>query len=158
MHEGIRSYAGDSFSIVGDLPGCRGRPLAEHRIRPPITWQVRRVEEYIETHWKQSITIAGLARATAASARSIFYHFKSSRGQSPMSFLKQVRLEHAREMLEKSGIGRSVTEIAIDCGFGNLGHFACDYSKRFGERPSDTLKRSKYESASQQSTIARSAW
>jgi hypothetical protein len=29
-----------------------------------------------------------------------------------------------------------------------LGHFAGDYFKRFGERPSDTLKRRKYELAS----------
>lgn len=158
MHEGMRSYAVDSFSIIRDLPNCRDRSAAEPRVRMPITWQVRRAEEYIETHWNQPITIACLARATAASARSIFYHFKSSRGLSPMSFLKQVRLKHAREMLEKSGVGRSVTEIAIDCGFGNLGHFAGDYLKRFGERPSDTLKRSKYEFASQRPAIARNAW
>jgi AraC-like DNA-binding protein len=146
MHNEMRSYAVDPLSIVGDLAGCRDRSAAEPRMRPPITWQVRRAEEYIESHWNQSITMARLARATAASARTIFCHFKRSRGQSPMSFLKQVRLEHAREMLEKSGVGRSVTEIAIDCGFGNLGHFAGDYLKRFGERPSDTLKRSKSSS------------
>ena len=147
MHGEIRTYAVESFSIINDPPNRRQTPPAQARSQPPITWQVRRAEEYIETHWNQPITIANLARATAASTRSIFYHFKNSRGQSPMSFLKQVRLEHAREMLEKSGIGRSVTEIAIDCGFGNLGHFAGDYFKRFGERPSETLKRSKFEFA-----------
>jgi len=147
MHNDMRSYPLDSFSTIRHLPSPCERPAVAPRLQAPITWQVRRAEEYIETHWNQPITIASIARATAASARSIFYHFKSSRGQSPMSFLKQVRLEHAREMLEKSGIGRSVTEIAIDCGFGNLGHFAGDYFKRFGERPSETLKRSKFEFA-----------
>lgn len=147
MHHEMRSYPFDSFSTVSHLPNRAETPVVRPRTQPPITWQVRRAEEYIESHWNQPITVASIARATAASARSIFYHFKSSRGQSPMSFLKQVRLEHAREMLEGSGIGRSVTEIAIDCGFGNLGHFAGDYFKRFGERPSDTLKRSKYELA-----------
>jgi transcriptional regulator GlxA family with amidase domain len=116
---------------------------------------VRRAEAYIESHWNEPITIAGLARATAASARSIFYHFKNGRGQSPMSFVKQVRLEHAREMLESRGTNRSVTEIAVDCGFGNLGHFAGDYLKRFGERPSDTLKRGRYELAEQRPNVAQ---
>lgn len=157
MHGGMRPYADDSFSIVR-VPGYRDRPVAEAQARPPTTWQVRRAEEYIETHWNQPITITSLARATAASARSIFYHFKSSRGQSPMSFLKQVRLEHAREMLERSGISRSVTEIAIECGFGNLGHFAGDYLKRFGEHPSDTLKRSKFQLATQRSTAPHGVW
>lgn len=148
MHDEIASQPISSLSTIHELPTIRERPLIEPRRQPPTTWQVRRAEEYIETHWDQPITIAGLARATAASARSIFFHFKNSRGQSPMSFLKQVRLEHARAMLETSGVGRSVTEIAVQCGFGNLGHFAGDYFKRFGERPSDTLKRSKYELAS----------
>jgi transcriptional regulator GlxA family with amidase domain len=50
-------------------------------------------------------------------------------------------------MLAHSGVNRSVTQIAVECGFGNLGHFAGDYLKRFGERPSETLKRGKYELA-----------
>ena len=158
MHNVMGGQSLGSFSTIYDVSSIREQSLVEPRRRPPTTWQVRRAEEYIETHWNQPITIASLARATAASARSIFYHFKNSRGQSPMSFLKQVRLEHAREMLKKSGINRSVTEIAIECGFGNLGHFAGDYFKRFGEHPSDTLKRSKYEFASQRTTVARIAW
>jgi transcriptional regulator GlxA family with amidase domain len=158
MHNEMRSYPFDSFLPVGDSPGLRDGPLTESRGQLPTTWQVRRAEAYIETHWNEPITITRLAHATAASARSIFYHFKTSRGQSPMSFVKQVRLDHAREMLESSGISRSVTQIAVDCGFGNLGHFAGDYFKRFGERPSETLKRSKYEMASQRSTVGRIAW
>jgi transcriptional regulator GlxA family with amidase domain len=158
MHNEMRSYPFDSFSAVRHLPALRERPLGEPRTQPTTTWQVRRAEAYIETHWNEPITIASLARATAASARSIFYHFKTSRGQSPMSFVKQVRLEHARKMLESSGIDRSVTEIAVDCGFGNLGHFAGDYFKRFGERPSETLKRSKYELAAQRPQAAHIGW
>jgi transcriptional regulator GlxA family with amidase domain len=111
--------------------------------RSPMTWQVRRAEYYIEAHWNETITIGKLAQATAASARSIFHHFKISRGQSPMSFVKEVRLQHAREMLQQSGCAHSVTEIAVACGFGNLGHFSSDYFKRFDELPSETLRRSK---------------
>jgi transcriptional regulator GlxA family with amidase domain len=145
MYNEMRSFPFGSLSTNGQLSSLHVRPAVQPRGQPPTSWQVRRAQAYIETHWNEPITIAGLARATAVSARSIFYHFKHSRGQSPMSFVKQVRLKHAREMLESRDITRSVTEIAVDCGFGNLGHFAGDYFKRFGERPSDTLKRSKYE-------------
>jgi transcriptional regulator GlxA family with amidase domain len=37
----------------------------------------------------------------------------------------------------------SVTSVAFDCGFTNLGHFAKDYGKYFGELPSETLNRTK---------------
>jgi AraC-like DNA-binding protein len=113
----------------------------EDRIRSAASWQVRRAEEYIETHWDQPITIEALAQVTSASARSLFFQFKRNRGQSPMAFVKEVRLRHARGMLGRIDRGPSVTETALACGFTNLGHFARDYFKRFGERPSETLRR-----------------
>ena len=117
--------------------------LLEGRTRPAAPWQVRLAEEYIEAHWDQPITIDALARVTSTSARSLFQHFKRSRGRSPMDFVKEVRLEHARQMLTRTTVETSVTATAFACGFGNLGHFAKDYLKRFGERPSDTVKRGK---------------
>jgi transcriptional regulator GlxA family with amidase domain len=78
---------------------------------------------------------------TGASARTIFKTFRQSRGYSPMAFLKQVRLDHARRMLLKSDSKTSVTAVALACGFHNLGHFARDYRARFGELPSETLGR-----------------
>jgi AraC-like DNA-binding protein len=81
---------------------------------------------------------------TLLSARSLFRQFKRDRGQSPMAFLKDVRLRNARNMLARTDGTPSVTEVAVACGFSNLvGHFATDYFQRFSERPSDTLKRNK---------------
>ena len=113
----------------------------ESGTRAVASWQVRRAEEYIEARWDQPITIQDLACETSSSARSLFRQFKRDRGQSPMAFLKDVRLRHARDMLARTDVNPSVTETAVACGFGNLGHFATDYFKRFGERPSDTLGR-----------------
>jgi AraC-like DNA-binding protein len=106
-------------------------------------WQVRRVEEYIEANWDQPISIEGLAIVANVSARSIFHSFREHRHYSPSNFVKQVRLRHAREILNKPGDKTSVTRVAFDCGFGNLGHFAKDYQRAFGETPSATLNRSK---------------
>ncbi len=60
-----------------------------------------------------------------------------------MGFVKQVRLRHARRMLMLPIETTSVTSVAFDCGFTNLGHFAKDYGKSFGELPSATLNRTK---------------
>ena len=60
-----------------------------------------------------------------------------------MAFLRQIRLQHAREMLLRSDADISVTEAAFACGFSNLGHFARHYFNRFHERPSDTVRRKK---------------
>ena len=74
---------------------------------------------------------------------AFFINSNEAVGQSPMAFVKEVRLRRARDMLGRTDLSPSVTETALACGFTNLGHFAKDYFKRFGERPSDTIKAGK---------------
>jgi transcriptional regulator GlxA family with amidase domain len=106
-------------------------------------WQVHRLEEYMEANWDQPVSIEALAVVADTSARSIFRSFKKFRGYSPMNFLKQVRLRHAREMLTKPVSDTSVTRVSFACGFGNMGHFAKYYFAVFGETPSATLNQAK---------------
>jgi AraC-like DNA-binding protein len=102
--------------------------------------QVKMVEEYIEAHWREPLDIAALAALTNTSVRSLFRQFKKSRDYSPMEFLKLTRLRRARQML-LSGEDSSVLSVMLKCGFQNAGHFARDYRRAFGERPSETLRR-----------------
>jgi AraC-like DNA-binding protein len=106
-------------------------------------WQVRVVEEYIEANWKQPVTIEALAEATGVGVRSMFKTFEQARGYSPMSFVKHIRLEHARRMLQAPDETTSVTGVCLFCGFGNVGHFARYYREAFGELPVATLAAAK---------------
>jgi AraC-like DNA-binding protein len=117
--------------------------LLDGRPRGLAPSQVRLVEEYIEAHWNQPVSIEGLSVVANASARSVFHAFKEFRGYSPMNFLKRERLRHAREMLGRSSFDESITNVTFACGFGNMGRFADDYQKAFGEMPSETLNRAK---------------
>ena len=105
--------------------------------------QLHKVEEFILAHWNEALTIEDIANSISVSARSIFHGFRRRRGQSPMQFIKEVRLKHAKQMLSDGASQASVTEVAFACGFGNLGHFAKDYFRAFGERPSDTARKSR---------------
>ncbi len=111
----------------------------------PAPWQVRRVEEYITANWNRPITVEALAVAAGASARSIFKAFRDSRNCSPMAFVKSVRLQHARRMLQQPDSTTTVVSTAFACGFLNPGHFARDYRLAFGELPSETLGAAKYK-------------
>jgi AraC-like DNA-binding protein len=121
--------------------------LLERRPPSAAPWQVRRVEEYIAAHWDQPLTIERLAALTGASARSLFHTFKRARGYSPMTFLKQVRLRCAWQMLSSGDPETTVTAVAFACGFGNLGHFAKYFRTKFGETPSAVLSRSESQLA-----------
>ncbi len=106
-------------------------------------WQVRVVEEYIRANWERPITIEALAEATGVGIRSMFKTFKDARGYSPMAFLRQVRLDQARRMLQTPDPTTSVTGVGLSCGFSSLGHFAHDYREAFNELPSVTLAMAK---------------
>jgi AraC-like DNA-binding protein len=114
--------------------------LLERAQPAPGPWQVRLVEEYIEANWKMPLNIESLAAVTGGSARSIFKAFKEARGISPMAFVKRVRLNHARRMLQEPAEATSVIDVAFHCSFLNPGHFARDYRLAFGELPSETLR------------------
>jgi AraC-like DNA-binding protein len=106
-------------------------------------WQVRRAEAYIEANWRRPLTVEVLARSSGTSVRSLFRSFQKSRACSPMEFLRNVRLQKAFELLSSQHSSMRVTDIALTCGFGNVGHFARFYHQKFGELPSATLGRAK---------------
>ncbi len=112
----------------------------ERDVTPRI---VRLAEEYIEASWDRAITIEELASQTGVSVRALYAAFKKSRGYSPMAFAKTVRLRRAKQMLSLPNQRTSVSAVAFNCGFGNLGHFARDYRDVFGELPSETLSRAR---------------
>lgn len=109
-------------------------------VREAAPWQVRRAVDYIEAHWDQPITIDALAMVARTSARSLFLMFNRKLGMSPMAYVRQVRLRHAKAMLSRPDGEVSVTSVVYRCGFSNMGHFAKAYFAAFGEKPSDTLR------------------
>lgn len=105
-------------------------------------YYVRKIEEYIRTHISRDILVEDLAKVANMSKRSLFYNFRRWRNTTPRGYLKNVRLDVAREALSTGGYrGRSVTDVATSVGYWNLGRFASEYRARFGELPSETLRR-----------------
>jgi len=110
---------------------------------PASSTAVKAVEEFIVANWDKPIDIDAMVAVAQVSARSLFRQFRRDRGCSPADFAKRVRLNHAREMLERSNQVSSVIQVALRCGFQNPGHFARDYRNSFGELPSVTLQRAR---------------
>jgi len=103
---------------------------------------VRRVEDYIRSHATQSLSLRDLVGVAEVSERTLQGGFRRFRETTPMEYLRDYRLELAHDELEKAGThGRTVTEIALNCGFNHPGKFAKCYRDRFGEPPSETRKR-----------------
>lgn len=103
-----------------------------------IPKSVKRAEEFMRAHADQVITVERLAKEANCSERALHAGFRDFRRASPMSVLRDIRLEGARQDLS-TGAG-SVTDCAHKWGFTNPGRFAKLYTERFDEKPSQTLR------------------
>jgi AraC-like DNA-binding protein len=131
---------------------CQPHNYRDRLLRPgpPLAPRfVKRVEEYIEAHADQPITVTDMARHADVSTRSLYAGFRNFRSTSPTAHLRAVRLQRAHDDLLTADENDNVTAIATRWGFTHLSNFTAIYKRRFGECPSVTLRRwSKTTSAS----------
>jgi AraC-like DNA-binding protein len=74
--------------------------------------------------------------------RTLRNHCMEHLGMGPAQYLWLRRMDLARRSLALSvPNATTVTAVANDHGFGELGRFAVEYRKLFGEAPSQTLRR-----------------
>lgn len=104
---------------------------------------VKIAEEYMRAHPDLPITVETLALHTGVSGRTLHEGFRRFLGVSPIRYLRDLRMERARADLLDPGQPRSVTSIAMRWGFFQLGRFASDYRRRFGEHPHESLLKSR---------------
>lgn len=101
---------------------------------------LRKAEEYVRANIGAHFTSQELAEIAGTSTRALSKAFSKHRNESPMSFVKRVKLEQARlELLNPNRETKGITDVAMNVGLFHLGNFAADYRKQFGERPSETL-------------------
>lgn len=109
------------------------------RIRAPQV--VKRLDAFLREHLDEPIQMSQLCDVTGVSERSLRNACHAVCGTSPKRYLTQRRLEAVRRALAEATPGQdTVTRIATDFGFFELGRFAGVYTSVFGERPSDTLR------------------
>ena len=104
---------------------------------------VLRAEEYLEAHAVEPIKIRDVIEACGCSSSLLYRAFQRHRGCTPGEFLNDRRLELAHGMLLSPSQFDTVKQIALACGFAHVGRFAATYKARFGEAPSETLRRSR---------------
>ncbi|UNB49920.1 AraC family transcriptional regulator [Mycolicibacterium sp. YH-1] len=111
---------------------------AKQSVRPVVADAMR----YIDAHLAESITMESIARNVHMSVRSIQQGFRDQLGVSPMTYVRERRLERVHHELADAmpGDGVTVTDVATRWGFSHLGSFAVEYRKRWGISPSETLR------------------
>lgn len=137
-------HAGQALPIVAKLYEFwnglyeNAQPTAESRADSD-THTMRRMLEYIRTHYKERINLEKIAAAGGVCRSKCCQIFKQFMQHTPNHYLNSYRLERAVEMLETTDA--TITEIAYSCGFGSASYFAELFMQNMGCTPTTYRKR-----------------
>ncbi|MDX1932691.1 MAG: substrate-binding domain-containing protein [Capsulimonadales bacterium] len=106
-------------------------------------WRSHLIDTWMRLHYAEEIRLHDLAAVVNVSPRRLLEDFQQYQGKSPMQALQDERLLRVRGALLHPGSKTTVASVASNGGFSHLGRFAVLYRQRFGESPSDTLRRAR---------------
>jgi AraC family L-rhamnose operon transcriptional activator RhaR/AraC family L-rhamnose operon regulatory protein RhaS len=87
----------------------------------------------MELHYAEKLSLRDLARHAHLSPNHFIRMFRQYYGMTPARYVNDLRIDRARELLR--GTERSVTDIALSCGFGDSNYFARAFRKVEGLTP-----------------------
>lgn len=97
--------------------------------------RINRVLDYIDLHLEDPLTLEELAGVACFSPFHFHRIFHSVTGERLFQYIQRIRLEKAAFLL-RSHTRRSVTDIALSCGFTNPAAFSRAFRRTFSLSPS----------------------
>ena len=92
--------------------------------------RVQNVVALMRRDLRAKLTLQDMARSVNLTSFHFCHLFKAETGRSPAKYLKAMRLERARELLETTFL--SVKEIRALVGLNDESHFARDFRATYG--------------------------
>lgn len=115
------SYMSQVFTLI-----CRAFSSSEHAAHHELL-RVEQVLEYMQNNYSKRITRSELAEVALMSESSLYRRFTQLLGKPPLQYLIELRLAKAAELLQNSD--RSITDIALRCGFSDGNYFGMLFKK-----------------------------
>lgn len=95
--------------------------------------EIQTVQDYIETHYEDKITIENLANLISTSRRTFERRFKAATNNTPIEYTQRVRIEAAKKFFEASR--KNVSEIMFNVGYTDTKAFRDIFKKITGLTP-----------------------
>ena len=99
------------------------------------------ISEYIQENYMKTLTLDMLARRVSMNKFRFCRAFKEQVGQTFISYLNNIRIRNATEILKKDDL--NITEIAYGVGYKNIVHFGRVFKDIHGVSPREYRKKFK---------------
>lgn len=96
---------------------------------------VKKIQQKIETHYRDVTTIEEVIKDLPASRRNIVRRFKQSTGVPPIEYLQHIRIEKAKQQLEQTSL--NISEIINETGYTDPKSFRKVFVKLVGMTASE---------------------
>lgn len=151
-------FHSDQFTIENPISQLRLKAsllniigtLAEHAlltsnepVRNPRVELLKTVISYIRQNYQQPLSLGELAALAAMNEQYFCRFFKKALGKTPVSYINSFRIQHAATLLCTTEL--PVTEICLESGFNNLGHFMKEFKKATRFTPLQFRRQNKAE-------------
>jgi len=103
--------------------------------------RVEKILEMMRDDVRGELSLAEFAQSVNLSVWRLCHIFKSDVGMPPIKYLRLLRMERARGLLESSFL--SVKEIAFQVGLNDESHFVRDFKTTYGYSP--TIYRAQFQ-------------
>lgn len=125
----LRNTAGEIIGLAGI-----SRDLAMPNKKHPAYQRIAAATQFIKEHYDQQFQLSDLEEITQLSIAQIERYFKRIFDLNPRQLIIKTRLEAATKLLAG---GRSITEIAIACGYNDHSAFTRQFKATSGVTPSE---------------------
>ncbi|MBO4447092.1 MAG: response regulator [Bacteroidales bacterium] len=137
--EEVIAYSRSAHSAVEQFAG-KEMKKADRELLKSIT-------EVILSHLDdEALTSSAVAESVTISEMQLYRKLKSLTGMSPTEYIRNLRLEHAAQLLRTSN--KTVQEIMYSCGFVTKTYFFREFSRRYGTSPGNYRRDSRNTSVS----------
>jgi len=100
--------------------------------------RIHEARDFLILHSADPPTLQEIALAAGINSNKLKYGFKQIFGTTVFGFIRNLRLEQARVLLQGGNV--SVTEVTLQVGYGSLSHFARLFKQTYGLSPHAFMK------------------
>jgi transcriptional regulator GlxA family with amidase domain len=95
--------------------------------------RVQKVQQIMRDNFNRDLPLVELAQYVNLSPWRLCHLFRADTGMPPIKYLRQLRLEAAKQLLEVSFL--SIKEITYKVGINDESHFVRDFKRMYGMPP-----------------------
>jgi AraC family transcriptional regulator len=108
-------------------------PSLNRKMRDFYLDNIDRAKHFMRANFVHDLTLLEIARSAGISVFHFMHIFRSFTGSTPWKYLVDLRLAHARLLLQYTSL--SVTEICFESGFNSVEHFIASFHRRYRVSP-----------------------